>query len=146
MPCTSSLNYMPWTKLRSAYGAPPRSPPGAGGRVPKKNVISNWLFIFRHRPSATAAATDALPSLPTKMDLPWSNAISSKRGRNGSSGESTTKTAAEQQLQVYQTSYSAVKPKCDVVFIDTLCSGVSHHTHQSYHARQKWHFQCSSRH
>ena len=97
-------------------------------------VISNWLFIFRHRPSATAAATDALPSLPTKMDLPWSNAISSKRGRNGSSGESTTKTAAEQQLQVDQTSYSAVKPKCndddddDVVFKDTLCSGVSHHT------------------
>ena len=37
-PCTSSLNYMPWTKLRSAYGAPPRSLPGAGGRVPKKKV------------------------------------------------------------------------------------------------------------
>ena len=89
-------------------------------------VISNWLFIFRHRPSATAAATDALPSLPTKMDLPWSNAISSKRGRNGSSEESTTKTAAEQQLQVDKTSYSAVKPKCDdgdvlgVVFLKTL--------------------------
>ena len=47
MPCTSSLNYMPWTKLRSAYGAPPRSPPSAGGRVPKKKcyiIISAIRF------------------------------------------------------------------------------------------------------
>ena len=33
-PCTSSLNYMPRTKLRQAYGAPPRSPPAQTLKLP----------------------------------------------------------------------------------------------------------------